>query len=82
MEQSEMNQMQELVKQAREAVIGAQMNFNPEEYQKAFKALTLAKEHVNAARAHEEDSPDLLHASEHLMHLNETLTALQSTNSF
>ncbi|WP_191561112.1 hypothetical protein [Metabacillus idriensis] len=83
MENVNLDDISHLVEQARDAVIHAQMNFNSAEYQRAFKALTLAKEQVKLAMHQEVDEDQKVmvhHASEHLTHLSETLVALQSTN--
>ncbi|MCM3594949.1 hypothetical protein M4D55_03990 [Metabacillus idriensis] len=84
MEQTNFDEMLHLVEQARNTVIHAQMNFNSEEYQKALRALKLAKDQLSTVIhqdiQNDEQAKKVQHAKEHLMHLNETLVALQSTH--
>ncbi|UAL53622.1 hypothetical protein LIT32_07440 [Bacillus sp. CMF21] len=84
MEHTDFDEMLELVEQARNAVIHAQMNFNSDEYQRALRALKLAKDQLSTVMhqelQNEEQATMVHHAKEHLMHLNETLVALQSIN--
>jgi nitrogenase subunit NifH len=82
MEHTNFDELLQFVEQARNAVIEAQMNFNSEEYQRALRALKLAKDQLSIVMhqdlQNEEQATMVHHAKEHLMHLNETLVALQS----
>ncbi|MDN4527552.1 hypothetical protein [Fictibacillus fluitans] len=73
----------ECVENARKAIEEAQGSNNPAEFQQGRQLLELAHEKVNQIRHTEglsqEQAQKLLHAHEHLRHLQETTNAIEAT---